>query len=1065
MKIGLMPIPKLAPALVLWLLAAGCGRGPELTPGATPDQTGPRSTVELPTSVPEAPAPPPAAVDIQLPPASTDFPLDLTVIDAANLERLAPFRQLTAPELPDALAGASLAFPVPYRLELVGQLDDGQLIVWNLASAEISYRDQQSRAALRDGLNPALAVSSAFQGYLATAATISGVGEAQAIVVRAPDDTQEPFVLSGAGDDFDPQEVTGLAFSPDGHLLAAGLAAGERGMVKVWDVWDRDDLQLLHEIAFDRPVTAVQYTPDGSRLVAAAGDRLVYLHSESGIDMQRALYDFPIRGLAISPGGETLAVWSERSAAIETPALAEPLVVSAAGQIRRVGFSPDESLAVVAEGGLLRFWELSSGTELTSFRGPAEFLEVRIFDNGRVLATIDAQARVLLWGVRSGAELPQDRARITAANAEMLQLGATHYVPGGFEVEISANSDWLAVGSEQGVHLVGLPSLQLRRLLPRANEGLAEFDASADGDRLAWVAGQNLVSVWDVYADLLTDQINVVDERCCMQMVLGPSGSYLVTLADSVARLWDLSTGRELLMRADVQGIDLSPDGSRLALTAAYELKVTILDRDSGRELRQLTGFTTAAPFYFTRFSPDWSTMYWGSRAFIEFTDVESGKLGAGAPFSWGVFSPQGDRIAAVEDGWILQTVGQAHMIDVDSGETLAVFDHQEDAIVDALAISPDGGLVATATEFSTRLWDADSGAELATLPRGMEPVNGLSFSPDGRMLLIRATGGLFEFWVVPGESAATAGVIGAGTAGSVAELDALRLDEPATAAAFTPDGRSVAAATASGAIWYWDLMSGQSTQGARLHGDWVYDLAYAPDGLELASVSKDGTLRSWSGPQLERGSADPQAGELSAAAWLPNTERLATGGQDGTLRLWELPTLRPILTLQAHQAWLWDLAASPAGDLLASASADRTIKLWRVRIDPSGDPQLSLVRTLTGHTAAVWGVDFAPNGRRLASAAWDNTVRTWDAVSGEQQRLLQGHTDWVYDVAYSPDGTLLASASADGTIKLWSASTGQLLAELHAGDRIWSVDFSLDGRYLVSASDSGAVQLWGVLP
>ncbi|HEX9675791.1 MAG TPA: WD40 repeat domain-containing protein, partial [Anaerolineales bacterium] len=506
-----------------------------------------------------------------------------------------------------------------------------------------------------------------------------------------------------------------------------------------------------------------------------------------------------------------------------------------------------------------------------------------------------------------------------------------------------------------------------------------------------------------------------------------------------------------------------SPDGSLLAFESGSSISVSIWDRDTRQELRELSGYSTAAPFYHTRFSPDWSVMYWGARVGLLFTDVESGDLGPEVPFSWGVFSPGSDRIAAVEDGWTMASVGQVHMIDVHSGETLAVIDHRVDEIVRTLAFSPDGRLLATALGETIRIWDAVSGEELGTLPKAGGSVHDLAFSADGRMLLSTSEGELIELWVVLGGAEPAADVISTTTAGALAPVDGLQLEETATDAVFWPSGSSVAVSTASGRIWYWELASDGISEVSLRDGDWIYRLADTPSGL--ASVGKDGYLRLRGSPQDFPRSVGTPPSELSALAFIPDGEWLAASGEDGKLRFWDMALGPLMLEMQAHSAWVWGMAASPNGDLLATASADRTVKLWTVGRDASGAPQLSLQTTLTGHTETVWGVAFAPDGRTLASAAWDRTVRLWDVPGAEQRAVLQGHTDWVYDVAFSPAGDLLASSSADGTIRLWDAASGALLGSLEGSGRIWSVGFSPDGRYLVSASDAGEVVLWGVMP
>lgn len=214
----------------------------------------------------------------------------------------------------------------------------------------------------------------------------------------------------------------------------------------------------------------------------------------------------------------------------------------------------------------------------------------------------------------------------------------------------------------------------------------------------------------------------------------------------------------------------------------------------------------------------------------------------------------------------------------------------------------------------------------------------------------------------------------------------------------------------------------------------------------------------------LERGQklATVQRNEANiwAVAFLGDPDRFAVASHDWKVTLWDVrQPSAPLNVLEGHDNAVQALAVAPGRRLLASGSADKTVRLWDLE-------SLKRKRTYRGQRDFITALAFSHNGKRLAGSALDGRIRVWWTSSRRTLRLLRGHKGKVEDLAFSPSGTLLASASEDGTVRLWNLSRRNSSRVLtgHMGGAT-ALAFAPGGQQLASAGANGKVRVWAMPP
>ncbi len=248
---------------------------------------------------------------------------------------------------------------------------------------------------------------------------------------------------------------------------------------------------------------------------------------------------------------------------------------------------------------------------------------------------------------------------------------------------------------------------------------------------------------------------------------------------------------------------------------------------------------------------------------------------------------------------------------------------------------------------------------------------------------------------------------------------------------AFSPDGKYLATGNNDGTVEIWEPSTGKLLITFKWNSALINSLVFSPDGRVLVSGNADGTIRILGQEGKLLRTLFGHSGSVNSIAISPDSKIFVSGSSDKTIKIWDLVTGELISTLSGHSGSVNSIAISPDGKIIASGSSDKTIKIWNLAADL---PPCSVaifgpcnnlateeaIHTFTGHSGSVNSIAISPDGKIIASGSADKTIKIWDLETRTLVNTLSGHSASVNAVAIEPNGRGLVSGSSDGTIKIW---------------------------------------------
>ncbi|MFN0009505.1 MAG: protein kinase domain-containing protein [Planctomycetota bacterium] len=507
--------------------------------------------------------------------------------------------------------------------------------------------------------------------------------------------------------------------------------------------------------------------------------------------------------------------------------------------------------------------------------------------------------------------------------------------------------------------------------------------------------------------------------RIVTDAAVSPDGRHLALAATEddprkppiqVARLYDLASGDRLVDLAGhggrIERIFYFPDGGRIA-TACADGRIRVFEARSGSLAREM--------------------------------DAED-------PIVAADLSPDGSKIAAVG------LAGRTSIWSTASGERLSVLDRGVDEVEWARFVTRAGDILLTRWKSGNgTLWNGSVELGLGT---GSGPVTTATLDPARERVAIGyMDGSVLLFDVAEGQQSRSP----------------FRLGGPIAHLAFSPDGEKLLASTDSGeqgdAVLI-EIATGAQHDLRGPEGRKIVHGSFSPDGSRVATVSFDRTVRVWDAATGAELRVLPLRARPTTVLWTNDGNRLITLHNDALANVWFARNRADLFDLVGHAGPVVRARFAPDGRSALTASADGTARIWAVpapRPSPSEvDREPGALLHLLRHEGAVEDACFSTSGELVLTASADGTARVWSASDGLARGDPLRHPARVLSCAFDPSGELILTVCEDGRARLFRRGSGEPPRVLQSErGAIVCAAFDSRGEHVACGTDSAAIDVF----